>query len=71
VAKLPVLTAEQRSAAITHLENAEKKRMEEFLEKLKIRDSIEATEMVARWLLNNDSLEAQKEAAIFYMIEKY
>lgn len=71
VSRLPVFTEEQRSASITHLENSEKKRMDEYIEKLKIRDSGEATEMVERWILNRDSLEAQKEAAMFYMIEKY
>jgi len=71
VSRLPVLSDEQRSAAITSLENAEKKRMDEYLEKLKIRDSGEATQMIEKWLLNKDGLEAQKEAALFFMAEKY
>ena len=71
LAKIPVLTDEQRSALITTQENAEKKRTDEFIEKLEIRDSAESTKMIQWWLLNKNSSEAQKEAALMFMSKKY
>lgn len=69
--KLPVLTKEQKAAYKISRENAEKKKMDDFLEKLKIKWSKDATEMVRDRLLDENSLQSQIEAALFFMAEKY
>ena len=71
LSKLPVFTKEQKSARMRYKDNNEKKRMDEFIEKLKGLDSGDAVEDVERWITDANSSQAQKEAALFFMIEKY
>ena len=51
---------------------AKKKRMDEYITKLKEwADSWEAVEMIVWWLLNKDAPEFKKEAGLVFMMEKY
>lgn len=71
LAKMPVLTKEQKAALVRYQENNEKKRMDEFLEKLKVLTSKDAVWTVEMRITDKNSSEAQKEAAMMFMIEKY
>lgn len=53
------------------VEQASKKRMDEFKDRLWGMDSWLATKMIAKVLTNKDSPESMKEASIMFMAEKY
>lgn len=71
VSKIPWISEEQKAGMRMLLESAEKKSMEEYIEKLKILDSKEATALIEKWITDVNTSEAQKEAWLFYMCEKY
>lgn len=52
-------------------EAAKKKRMDDYIEKLKWIDSGPATKMIFTWLKNKNSSEPKKEASLMFMMEKY
>lgn len=53
------------------VEQASKKRMDEFKDRLGWMDSGKSTEMIQKVLLNKNSPEPMKEASIMFMAEKY
>jgi len=52
-------------------DQAGRKRMDDFVEKLEAMDSWDSTELIAKRLLNTNTSESQKEAAMIYMVKKY
>jgi hypothetical protein len=56
---------------MTRVEEAGKKRADAQVNKLKSVDSWKAAKMMVSWLLNRDSPEYLKEAAISFVFEKY
>ncbi len=65
------LPKELQVAFQSRLEWATRKRMDEQVEMLKNLDSGPATEMVYQWLINKDTPEYKKEAAMIFMVKWY
>jgi hypothetical protein len=65
------LPTELSNDLLTRVESAQKKRQDDYIQKLKDVDSSNATEMITGWLLNKDCAEHKKEAWMIFMLEKY
>jgi hypothetical protein len=65
------LPEELKADLVAREEQAKKKRMDDYVERLKSVDSGPATEMIEWWLLNKNSPEFKKEAWLTFMLEKY
>ena len=65
------LPKEMKADLLAREENSKKKRMDDYLTRLKGIDSKEAIAMVEWWLLNKNSPEYKKEAWLAFMFEKY
>jgi len=65
------LPEELKSDLVSREEAAKKKRMDDYIQKLKNVDSGPATKMIEWWLLNKDAPQYQKEAWLMFMMEKY
>ncbi len=66
-----LLPSELQDDLKTRVEDAWKKRMEDYIQKLKNVDSGPATEMIEWWLFNKNCPEYKKEAGVMFMMEKY
>lgn len=66
-----ILPPEVKSDLIARLEWSQKKRMDDYLEKLKAVDSKPATKMIEGWLKNKDVAPYKLEAWVLFMMEKY
>ena len=55
----------------SRIEEAQKKRADDYLERLKKLASFHATEMIEWWLLDPNTKEEKKEAAVEFMFSKY
>lgn len=65
------LPSELKNDLQTRLEWSQKKRQDEYIQKLKDVDSSDATSMIIGRLENKDSPEYKKEAWMIFMLEKY
>ncbi len=66
-----LLPPELRKDLKSRVEDAWKKRMEDYVKKLWQVDSWIATDWIKSWLKNSDCPEYKKEAAVIFMMEKY
>lgn len=66
-----VLPKWARRELLVRLENSQKKRGEDYIERLRNVDSKIATEMIRTYLLDKHGPEYQKEAAVSFMFQKY
>ena len=55
----------------SRIEEAQKKRADDYLERLKKLASFHATDMIKSWLLDPNTREEKKEAAVEFMFSKY
>jgi len=65
------LPPELQSDLKTRVESAQKKRQDDYIQKLKDVDSSDATIMITKWLKNKNTPEYKKEAWLIFMLEKY
>ncbi|PID87653.1 hypothetical protein CSB07_00175 [Candidatus Gracilibacteria bacterium] len=65
------LPKELKTDMLSRVESAQKKRMDEYSQKLKDLDTKEAVELVTKWLLNKDCPDYKKEAGMMFFMEKY
>ncbi len=65
------LPDEVKADLSSRLESAQKKRSDEYIDKLKSIDSGPATEMIGKWLKNKDVPQYKLEAGLLFMMEKY
>lgn len=70
ISDLP-LPGDLKTDITTRVEQASKKRMDEFKDRLWGIDSWEATELIESVLKNKDAPESKKEACLMFMVEKY
>ncbi|USN58526.1 MAG: hypothetical protein H6767_09945 [Candidatus Peribacteria bacterium] len=55
----------------SRVQSEERKRTDEYIEKLKALDSPEATAMIEKWLKNKDCPQHKLEAALLFMYKEY
>lgn len=65
------LPQELKTDMLSRVESAQKKRMDEYSQKLKDLDTSAAVQLIEKWLLNNDCPGYKKEAGLMFMMEKY
>ncbi len=66
-----ILPSEVQFDLKSRMESSQKKRMDDYKQRLKDLDSWDATVLVRKWLDNKNSPEPQKEAAMIFMLENY
>jgi hypothetical protein len=60
-----------RDDLMSRVEESQKKRSEDYVNKLSNVDSWKATRMIIEWLKNKDAPQYLKEAGALFMLQKY